>query len=432
MNIKTSTKKGAASHSYHLSYCTNIHPGESWAEVFQSLKTHVPAIKAQLAPQAPFGLGLRLSNRASLELMENNQLQLFKQWLEEEGVYIFTLNGFPYGGFHHQVVKDQVHSPDWTSQERLAYTLRLFDILAALLPEGIAGGISTSPLTYKYWHLDAAAKKQVFEQASRQLFEVVIHLYKIREKTGQLLHLDIEPEPDGLLENTEELVNYFKDWLLPLGIPYLQQQLGLSATQARAAILDHIQVCYDVCHFALAYEQPKEVFEQLEARGIRIGKIQISAALKSTLPNTQEERSQLAELYKPFVEPTYLHQVVARQKSGSLYHYPDLPEALQDIHNTELAEWRTHFHVPVFESSYGNLHSTQEDIRQVLELLRQKPLTSHLEVETYTWDVLPEVSRLPITASIIRELQWVYDLLKEKEGSASEKRNTAENKSSAK
>lgn len=420
MNITTSTEKSTVSHSYHLSYCTNIHPGESWAEVFQSLKTHVPAIKKQLSPHAPFGLGLRLSNQASLELLEDNRLQYFKQWLEEEGVYIFTFNGFPYGGFHHQVVKDQVHSPDWTSQERLNYSLRLFDILEALVPEGIEGGISTSPLTYKLWHPEPAAQKLVFEQASRQLFEVVIHLYKIREKTGKLLHLDIEPEPDGLLENSEELVNFFKDWLLPKGIPYLQQLLGLTTEQARSVILDHIQLCYDVCHFALAYAQPQEIFEQLEANGIRIGKIQISAALRSSLPTTVEERCRLEELYRPFVEPTYLHQVVARQKDGRLRHYPDLPEALQDIQNPVLEEWRTHFHVPVFESRYGSLHSTQEDTRQVLGLLQHKPVTSHLEVETYTWDVLPAESRLPITESIIRELQWVHDLLKKEKGNTVE------------
>ncbi|MBW3545688.1 MAG: metabolite traffic protein EboE, partial [Bacteroidetes bacterium] len=351
MNITTSTEKSTVSHSYHLSYCTNIHPGESWTEVFQSLKAHVPAIKKQLSPHAPFGLGLRLSNQASLELLEDNRLQYFKQWLEQEGVYIFTFNGFPYGGFHHQVVKDQVHSPDWTSQERLNYSLRLFDILEALIPEGIEGGISTSPLTYKLWHPEPAAQKLVFEQASRQLFEVVIHLYKIREKTGKLLHLDIEPEPDGLLENTEELVNFFKDWLLPKGIPYLQQQLGLTTEQARSAILDHIQLCYDVCHFALAYEQPQEVFQQLAANGIRIGKIQISAALKARLAEDVEQREPVVQALRPFIESTYLHQVVERDADGQLTHYADLPEALEQLKKPIAREWRTHFHVPVFLES---------------------------------------------------------------------------------
>ncbi len=404
-------KNNLSSHNYHLSYCTNIHPGESWAEVEQSLKTYVPEVKKQVSPGQAFGLGLRLSHLASLELLEGNRLQQFKEWLAGEGVYVFTFNGFPYGGFHHQEVKDKVHQPDWTTPDRLDYTLRLFDIMSALLPEGIDGGISTSPISYKLWHKSAAETKTVFETATQQLLQVVVHLHRLREKTGQWLHLDIEPEPDGLLENTEEMVAYFQDWLLSMGVPYLQQELGLTILQAQSAIRDHIQLCYDVCHFALAYEQPREVFKRLNSAGIRIGKIQISAALKSLLPQSTEERSHVAELYRPFAESTYLHQVVARQTDGSLYHYNDLPAALHDIQNPNLQEWRTHFHVPVFEQSYGNLHATQDDIRQVLEILKETSVTNHLEVETYTWEVLPPESRLPLLDSIVRELQWVQQLL---------------------
>ena len=395
------------SEGYHLSYCTNIHPGESWAEVMQSLQAYVPEVKKRVSPDKAFGIGLRLSNQASLELLEENKLQQFKDWLNQEDLYVFTLNGFPYGGFHHQVVKDEVHQPDWTSSDRLDYTLRLFDILAALLPQGVDGGISTSPLSYKLWDKTATERKAVLEDATEQLLQVVVHLYNIREKSGQWLHLDIEPEPDGLLENTAELVAYFRDWLLAMGVPFLQRRLGLTTLQAQAAIKDHLQLCYDVCHFALAYEQPGEVFRQVEEAGIRIGKIQISAALKSLLPNSAEERKQVGELYKPFAESTYLHQVVARQADNSLRHYNDLPAALQDIQNSSLQEWRTHFHVPVFESHYGKLQSTQDDICQVLEILKENPVTQHLEVETYTWEVLPPESRLPLTDSIVRELQWV-------------------------
>ena len=413
--VSATTNQLLAQQPYHLSYCTNIHPGESWAEVLQSLKVHVLEIKKKVSPNKAFGLGLRLSNRASLELQEGDQLQQFKEWLEEAGLYVFTFNGFPYGGFHHQVVKDDVHKPDWTTPERLNYTLRLFDLLSFLLPEGVEGGISTSPLSYKLWLKTDAARKTVFETATEQLLQVVVHLYQIRERSGKWLHLDIEPEPDGLLENTQEVITYFQDWVLSRGVPFLQRRLGLTALQAQAAIKDHLQLCYDVCHFALAYEQPREVFRQLKEAGIRIGKIQISAALKSQLPQNPIARDQLGALYKPFAESTYLHQVVARQRDGNLLHYNDLPSALQDIQNEELQEWRTHFHVPVFESHYGSLESTQDEIRQVLEILKEKPITNHLEVETYTWDVLPPKSRLPLTESIIRELQWVQQCLTEQQ-----------------
>ncbi len=134
----------------HLTYCSNIHPGESWNEVFKALKDHLPAVKKQVSPDQPMGIGLRLSNLASLELKEAGTTT-FKEWMRNHGFYVFTMNGFPYGGFHRQRVKDQVHWPDWTKSERLDYTIRLFGQLEDLLPEGQEGGISTSPLSYKYW-----------------------------------------------------------------------------------------------------------------------------------------------------------------------------------------------------------------------------------------------------------------------------------------
>src|ERR1700712_4024696 len=137
--------------SGHLTYCTNIHSGETWADHFQALQLNFPGIKAKLSPDKPMGLGLRLSNVASLDLIKKENLIIFKQWLAENDTYVFTMNGFPYGNFHQTRVKDQVHAPDWTTTDRLNYTLRLFEILIQLLPEGMDGGISTSPLSYRYW-----------------------------------------------------------------------------------------------------------------------------------------------------------------------------------------------------------------------------------------------------------------------------------------
>lgn len=395
---------------YDLTYCTNIHAGETWQEVESNLKKYIPSVKKALAPDQSLGIGLRLSNLASETLLTGNHLPIFKAWLRENGAYIAIFNGFPYGGFHRQVVKDEVHQPDWTTQERLHYTLRLFDILAELLPQGMDGGISTSPLSYKLWYgHDQQKKNRVLEQATAHVVKVAAHLYKIRQKTGQLLHLDIEPEPDGMLDHTQEVVDYYREWLIPHGTKYLKQQLNLSDEAAESCLKDHIQICYDVCHFAVVYEKPQEVFSRLKAEGIKIGRIQISAALKADLPSDVQQRDPVAKLFAPFVESTYLHQVVQRNVDGSYTHFNDLPAALEQINNPEAREWRTHFHVPVFLDSYGDLKSTQEDIVQVLAYLKQEQLTHHLEVETYTWEVLPEAIRLDVTDSIIRELQWVKE-----------------------
>ncbi len=396
---------------YHLSYCTNIHPGETWAEVFESLQTYVLPIKAQLSPDKPFGIGLRLSDQASRDILTQNYLTSFKTWLQQNGLYVFTMNGFPFGGFHGQVVKDAVHQPDWTTTARLEYTQRLSRILAELIPEGQEGGISTSPLSYKPWlGNDAAKTEQVFEQATAHLAMLVESLYHLQRETRKIIHIDIEPEPDGLLENSTEFINYYKKRLLPATIDYLGKQLGLSPEQAEQIVKNHIQLCYDVCHFALAYEEPQTVFNQLAEADIRIGKIQISAALKAPLETiNQADREKIKEVFHPFVESTYLHQVLVKNRDGSIVQYPDLPPALEHIQEAEAIEWRTHFHVPIFVNRFSLLQSTQDEIVKTLQLLNGRPVTKHLEVETYTWGVLPPELKQELGASIERELAWVLE-----------------------
>lgn len=392
---------------FHLTYCTNIHPGESWEEIFSNLKKYIPKIKAEVSPDAPFGIGLRLSDKASKSILDGDNLLDFKSWLAANDCYVFTFNGFPFGGFHHQSVKDQVHYPDWTTKARLDYTLRLFDILSGLIPRGMDGGISTSPLSYKYWEAAENDKNEVLQRATLHMAKVAEKLYNIQQDKGRVLHLDIEPEPDGLIENTREVIDWYKEWLIPQGTKYLKEQLNISGAAAEACLKNHIRLCYDVCHFAIVYEKPREVFSLLEAEGIRIGKIQISAALKANLSESTEQRKSVRDALAPFVESTYLHQVVERSSKGKFAHYPDLPQALENLNSAGAVEWRTHFHVPVFLSNYGQLKSTQEDILEVFEYIKKKKITHHLEVETYTWEVLPDDIQLEIVDSIVRELQWV-------------------------
>jgi hypothetical protein len=394
----------------HLTYCTNIHAGESWNDHFAALQQNIPAIKKRINLNRSFGIGLRLSHQASLALQEREALESFKEWLKQEDCYVFTMNGFPYGGFHHTSVKDHVHSPDWTTPERLSYTIRLFDILSALLPQEMEGGISTSPLSYKYWHR-ANQQPAVFVKATKNILQVIEHLIHLKQKTGKLLHLDIEPEPDGLLESGPEFFDWYERYLLPMGAEYLQKQLEYTAEQSEEAIREHLQLCYDVCHFAVGYEDHTAVIRQLREKKINVGKIQISAALKAAMPDVQSERAPVIQAFRQFNESTYLHQVVARQNDGSLKRYPDLPEALSDAGNTSTKEWRSHFHVPLFVQDYGLLRSTQEDIREVLSVQRRQPFTNHLEVETYTWEVLPDALKVPLSESIIREMEWVISYL---------------------
>jgi len=394
----------------HLTYCTNIHAGEDWPAHFDALKRHFPAIKSAVSPAAPMGIGLRLSHRASMELADAEKLAEFQTWMREAGAYVFTMNGFPYGEFHDTVVKDQVHAPDWTSDDRLEYTKRLADILVSLLPEGLDGGISTSPLSYRYWFEGEAATNKATRMATDRVIKAIEHLQSIYQRTGKRIHLDIEPEPDGLLETGEEFLNWYKHSLLPMGADYFGAK-GISAEESAAIVRRHLCLCYDVCHFALGYENHSQVIRQLKELDVSIGKIQISAALKAMIPEDDQQREVLAEAFADYNEPTYLHQVIARKADGSLTRFRDLPDALSGLQQSDAKEWRAHFHVPIFQDDFGVLKSTQTDIIELLGLHNELELCSHLEVETYTWGVLPGDLKLDISESISRELRWVLPLL---------------------
>ncbi|QMS90804.1 metabolite traffic protein EboE [Nostoc edaphicum CCNP1411] len=393
---------------FHLTYCSNIHPGESWLEVFANLENYIPELKSRLSPTEAFGIGLRLSDVAAKQLLESNNLAQFQAWLTQQDLYVFTLNGFPYGGFHRQVVKDQVYAPDWSTHERANYTLNLAHILASLLPQGLDGGISTLPLSYKpWWVKDQATFETVLKKSCLNIASVVAEMIRISEETGKLLHIDLEPEPDGLIENTSEVIDFYQNWLLPISGSYLSEKLNIDQTLAETKLLEHVRVCYDTCHFSVEYEEPQSVFARFQSAGIKIGKIQISAAIQVKIPADVEKRSLIVERLRPFAESTYLHQVIERRSDGTLHHYPDLITALPHLEQSLAEEWRTHFHVPIFIHDYQILQSTQDDISTVLHLLQTNNACSHLEIETYTWDVLPSEMKIDLATSIQREYEWV-------------------------
>jgi sugar phosphate isomerase/epimerase len=396
-------KLGKTSGGAHLTYCTNIHRGETWAETRAALNRHLPAVKRQVAPNVPMGVGLRLSNVASETLAhEADELAQFQAFLVEHGLYVFTINGFPYGPFHGTRVKEDVYQPDWRFPERLAYSNRLADLLGALLPEDAAidGSISTVPATFR----PLGDTPDALPRIQDNLLKHAAHLVRLRERTGRTITLALEPEPMCYLETSDELV------------PFLEQQIfareavarfaglsGLAAGEAEAALRRHIGICYDVCHAAVEFEDPAGSIARLRSAGIGIFKLQLSAALK--VPSV--DRETLAQL-KRFDEGVYLHQVVERRTGGDLVRYLDLAPAFAAIEGAYGSEWRVHCHVPVFMDKLPVLNTTQDFLSEVLRLHKRSPISPHLEVETYTFEVLPEeLRRVDVAEAVARELAWV-------------------------
>jgi sugar phosphate isomerase/epimerase len=392
----------------HLTYCTNIHPADGWPAVAANLKRFAPALKAQLSPADPFGLGLRLSARDARELLDGQALDDFGRWLRDEGLYVALINGFPYGPFHGTPVKADVYAPDWRDEARVAYTLDLIRILQRLLPEGLDGGVSTAPLTYKAWMRTADASAMA--TMTRNVARVAAALVDART-SGTMIHLDIEPEPDCLLETSGETIAFFEQWLLPVGGQDLRERTGLTLDEAQGALLEHVRVCFDCCHFAVEYEDPAAALDSLANAGIRIGRVQLSSAIDVRLPEQRDGIRRVADRLRPFADTTYLHQVIARSHS-QLHHFPDLDVALDASADAAGAEWRIHFHVPLFAADYDGLGSTQAYVRRVLDAAVATPFTTHLEIETYTWDVLPGTLKVDLGDSIRREYEWVLDAVR--------------------
>ncbi len=381
----------------HLTYCTNIHAGEPLEEVMASLARHLPDIKARVAPERPLGVGLRLGHSAASSLSAPGAMAELKRFLAAGGYYVFTINGFPYGAFHGRAVKEDAYKPDWSDPLRLAYTDSLADILSELLPAGQEGSVSTVPCTFKPW------AEGRLEAITDHLIRHVAHLASIAGRTGQTIALALEPEPYCYLETIEETVAFFKDRLFDRkGVARLAALTGLSAADAEAAMRRHVGVCYDVCHAAVEFEDPRESIERLRANGILIAKLQLSSALKVAVFDGESARHLAA-----FAEPVYLHQVV-QKSSGSLRRFVDLPQALAASGGAAGAEWRVHFHVPVFLEQMMHFGTTQSFLAAILAQHRAEPISRHLEVETYTWDVLPPSYRsADLSSAIARELNWV-------------------------
>ncbi|MDQ4060464.1 MAG: metabolite traffic protein EboE [Pseudomonadota bacterium] len=382
-----------------LTYCTNIHAGETWEEIRRSLDEHVPRIKSQVSPQAPLGLGLRLSGIAAAELARPEALERFRDQLARLGCYVFTINAFPYGPFHGTRVKEQVYEPDWRTEERVSFTRNAARILAPLLPDGRIGSISTVPGAFK----PASREPGAVDLMAERLLQAAADLVAIERATGRVLALALEPEPCCFLETVAETLAFFEDTLFaPGSIIRFGALTGLPPGPAAESLRRHLGVCYDVCHGAVEFEDPVAALRALKAAGISVPKIQLSAALR-----VPEMAPDVLPRLKRFDTGVYLHQVVAR--NGQLDRFIDLPQAFAAFEAGQArGEWRIHCHVPVFLPHLGDLGSTQDALVATLRALRTETFSSHLEVETYTWDVLPDHLKTASKADdIARELDFV-------------------------
>lgn len=380
-----------------LAYCSNVHAGESLDGVRTVVHRHVAAVREQRGLDS-MAAGLWLSAEGAGQLARNSQdLKAFGELLKDSGIEVCTLNGFPYGDFHSDRVKTAVYEPDWSDIKRFAYTLKLAELLAALLPESQRfGTISTLPLGYAEGWTDEQQNLSV-----ATLSRLAEALEGIEQETGRRIVVCLEMEPGCVLERTSQVLRLFREQL-----PAMAEGTSVSPDSIRR----YIGVCFDVCHQAVMFEDPAKSLRKLHKAGIFVGKIQLSSALEVVQPNAPG----LAAVLAGFDEPRYLHQVRARGADGKVIAAADLSDALADEGFSREAIWRVHFHVPVQATSLGDvrLRTTRRLVEGVFDVLATEPdLHPHLEVETYTWQQLPAAIR-PVDdpslhRGIVAELEWV-------------------------
>jgi len=385
----------------HLTYSTLVHQTDNWEQLWQSVNTYLPQVKARVAPDQRFGVCLRTSAPSAAALSADpSKVATLKQYFADQDLYLYTANAFVYGVFKKQVIKEEVYEPDWQTPERRDYTKQVATLLAALAPEGINPSIQSAPLGFK----PKVTGDDVVEAYTENVLDVVAHLVGLQKDTGKLVTLGLEPEPRCYLETTDETIRYFQDYLFSdAAATRLATKTGLHEADAAAAIRTHMGVVFDIGHQAVGYEDIPASLRKLVAAGVQIVKLQEAASMY--IPAVTQ---QTVDALQAFAKTIYLSQT-CQLKDGVTTWFLNLEDAFADWYrNPGPREWRTHFHVPVFLNDLGAFGTTRFALEQALAVHKETPLSTHLEIETYTWDVLPDHLKTgDIVEYVSRELDWV-------------------------
>ncbi len=354
----------------HIGYCTNIYAGETAADIQNHIDRQCTVVKAAICPDTDMGIGLWMPAKAAQSF--GTDPRALQARLAAKGLYAFTVNAFPFGDFHTRPVKENVYLPNWATDIRRDYTITVAQVLAGLLPAGVDGTISTVPVAYG---------KVCPPEAVENLLQAAIALEKLETATSRLVRLALEPEPDCVLECTDECIVFF-DKLRRRAPELVDRYLG---------------VCLDVCHLALQFEDPVIALQRLQQAGIAVPKIQVSAALEIENPAAADFK-----VLRAFNDGIYFHQTRIQTPDGVQRH-ADLPEALAA---RSPGIWRIHFHVPLhYRATQTRLHSTADLLDD--RFFRQALIsTAHLETETYSYTVLPDKYQDP-NASVTDELKFL-------------------------
>jgi len=390
-----------------LAYSTNVHRGESLADVYRFLAAYTIPVRKRLFGAEKAGLELRLGIGSAKELEKPAQREAFRGYLEENGLVPFSINAYPLRNFHSRRVKEQVYLPSWADAQRGRWTTTIAGIFADLLPTGMTGTISTLGGAYRPAEHGPATLRKV---ASNYL-KTLEALARIDQATGKKILLAVEPEPDTSFETAADVINFFESYLYPQARSAWKRK-GLSATRTEERLRTFFTVNYDTCHFSVLFQDQVASLRSLRRAGLEVGKVHVTNAISLANPH----RARLAyEEFRGMDEPRYFHQFCGKDADGNTTwrgrDLDHLPVRLEQDRQPALAELRSHYHVPIYLRKWRRLGTTRDETRKaVLEVLRTRQC-SHLVIETYTWPLLEKEERL--VHGITREFRWLLKTLAE-------------------
>jgi len=392
----------------HVGYSTNVHPGEDLAAVRGSLRDFTAAIRRRVFGERPCGLELRIGIGSARELESSRARSAFREFLAEQGLVLFSVNAYPLSDFHARRVKETVYQPSWADAERARWTNRIGRIVDDLAPDGLGVSVSTLGGCFRGHGHDEA----VFRKLARNYLATCEAFLEVSDHSGRDLTLAVEPEPETTFETTRDVADFFEEYLLPLAIEHWKGR-GSSA-RIEADLRRVFSVNIDTCHLSVLFEDQVESLRLLERRGLRLGKAHVTNAVALRNPR----RSPRAwEDLRAMDEPRYFHQVCASDANGKItwrtLDLDRLPKRLERGKHPEIAEIRSHFHVPLYLRRFRRLATTRDDTERALAEIVRQGSCEHLVFETYTWPILAgrNVGGSEIIDGISREYRWLLAAL---------------------
>jgi len=391
---------------YNITYCSNIFKEQTLLKLLLKIENYSNKLRFKFNTKT-LGLSLCISNSLSNNLNNIDSLSFFLKWLTNNKLYMYSINGFVYKTFHIKKIKENIYYPDWTSNKRFLYTKKLILLLDIINNILYNGSISTVPVSSMFF-LQKKNIKYFFYKTSININKILFILIDLYNNKKKYIHLDIEPEPYCLIENIINFIFFYNNWITPLSIQFLYKKLKINKIKSIYHIKNHINLCYDICHFSIICNNHLNIIKLIKKNNISIGRLQISSALKALFYKNANLNTILKTELLFLINSNFLHQTTLINKKKYIYKYPDIFPALNsDLNN--IIELRTHCHLPIYMNHYKNfLFTTNNETKNcILKILKTFKIY-HLEIETYTYNFISKKNKI---ISIIKEYLWLINLI---------------------